>query len=299
MNAAAIVFGANGQVGQNLISLATKRGLDFRAITRSDADITDAKAVKNVFERCAPRLAINCAAYTAVDRAEQHVELANAVNADGAGIVATTCATLNIPLIHLSTDYVFDGKKKKPYHEFDPTSPINIYGQSKLKGEMQIQMRLRNYVILRTSWVYGPYGNNFLKTILLLAREKPELRIVSDQHGCPTSTMDLAEAILTAARKLASHEDCAGIYHFAGTGRTNWCEFASKILKRASDFAGPAPRIIPISTDEYPTAAKRPMNSELDSARFSRLFGYSAKPWRERVAETVDILHSPNHSALP
>lgn len=289
----AIVFGAKGQIGYELIALAPDRGLDFRGLSRSQVDITDVTAVKSAFEKYVPALAINCAAYTAVDRAEQETELANAINADGAEIVAETSASLNVPLVHLSTDYVFDGNKKGAYTESDMPAPINVYGHSKLQGEKRVQASCKNHVILRTSWVYGPHGNNFLRTILHLAKERDELRVISDQYGCPTSTADIAEAIIGIAEKLLAHEDVSGTYHFAGIGRANWCEFATEIVNRQSAFTGRSPKVIPISTSEYPAAARRPMNSELDSERFSAKFGYSAKPWKVRVAQIVNALLAP------
>lgn len=297
MKTAAIVFGAKGQVGSALVAMAAKCGLNFSGLSRSEADITNETAVRSAFEKFAPALAINCAAYTAVDRAEQEPELANAINAEGAEIVAATSASLNVPLVHLSTDYVFGGDKRDAYIESDTPAPINVYGHSKLQGEKRIQAACKNHVILRTSWIYGPYGNNFLRTILRLAEERSELRIVNDQHGCPTSTADIAEAIISVAEKLLMHPDVAGTYHFAGIGRTNWCEFATEIVKRQSAFTGRSPKVIPISTSEYPAAARRPMNSELSSEHFSAAFGYSAKAWKARVTEIVDALFSPGKQA--
>jgi dTDP-4-dehydrorhamnose reductase len=296
MNASAIVFGADGQIGREIVSLAEIRGLDIRGLTHAEADITNAASVKNAFEKFKPALAINCAAYTAVDRAEHETEFANTVNIDGAETVATVCASMNVPLIHLSTDYVFDGNKKGAYMESDAPAPVNAYGRSKLAGEKRIQAALKDYVILRTSWVYGFYGNNFLKTILRLAQERDELRVVSDQHGCPTAAADIAEALLVVGEKLSAQEPVAGIYHFAGTGRASWYEFANEIAKRQSAFTNRSPKVIPVSTAGYPTPAKRPMNSELSSALFIRTFGYTAKPWRERTAETVDALFAAGSS---
>lgn len=284
-----IVFGAEGQIGRELIALAKGHGLDFQGVSKGVADITNVAAVKKVFERLRPALVINCAAYTAVDRAEHETELANTVNIDGAETVAQACAAANVPLIHLSTDYVFDGGKKGAYVESDAPAPINAYGRSKLAGEKRVQAAMKDYVILRTAWVYSPYGNNFLKTILRLAKERDELRIVSDQHGCPTAAADVAEAILAVWEKLSTQK-AFGIYHFAGTGRTSWYEFAKEIVKHQSEFTGRSPKVTPILTSEYPTPAKRPLNSELNSALFTKMFGYTAKPWRERTVETIGAL---------
>lgn len=289
-----IVFGAQGQIGRELTALAQARGLDIRGLSHIEADITDGAAVKNAFARLKPALAVNCAAYTAVDRAEHDTELANKINIDGVEIVASACAAANVPLLHLSTDYVFDGEKKGAYAESDAPAPINAYGRSKLAGENGVRAVLRDHVILRTSWVYSAYGSNFVRTILRLASERDELRIVNDQYGCPTAAIDVAEAILAVGEKLRARKAAAGIYHFAGPQRTNWCEFAREIVAQQAPFTGRAPNVVPIATAEYLVAAKRPPNSELSSERFTATFGYQAKPWRERVQETIAALLSPD-----
>jgi dTDP-4-dehydrorhamnose reductase len=289
-----VVFGAQGQIGRELMTLAQARGLDIRGLSHIEADITDGATVKNALARLNPTLAVNCAAYTAVDRAEHDTELANRINIDGAEIVASACASANIPLVHLSTDYVFDGEKKGAYLESDTPAPINAYGRSKLAGENGVRAMLRDHVILRTSWVYSAHGSNFVKTILRLAGERDELRIVNDQYGCPTAAIDVAEAILAASEKLSARENIAGIYHFASPGRTNWCEFAREIVAQQAPITGRTPKVLPIATSEYLVAAKRPLNSELSSERFAATFGYRAKPWRERVHETIAALLAPD-----
>jgi dTDP-4-dehydrorhamnose reductase len=290
MKMSALVFGADGQIGRELISLASSRGLDFRGLARADADITDGTAVKRVFERFRPSLVVNCAAYTAVDRAESEPAIANAVNADGAGNIANNCASVHIPLVHISTDYVFDGSKQGRYIETDVPAPLNVYGASKLKGEIRIRETLRNHIILRTSWIYSLHGNNFLKTMLRLAMEQDELRIVRDQFGSPTSAADAAAAILAAVGRWPAQD--TGVYHFAGSGRASWYEFACSIVERQRAYTGRSPKVIAISTDEYPAKARRPMNSALDSELFSKTFGYTAKPWQDRMNETVGAFFS-------
>jgi dTDP-4-dehydrorhamnose reductase len=287
-----VVFGAGGQIGRELMALVQARGLDIRGLSHVEADITDNAAVKSVFARLKPALAVNCAAYTAVDRAEHETELANRINIDGAEIVASACASANIPLIHLSTDYVFDGEKKGAYVESDTPAPINAYGRSKLAGENGVRAMLRDHVILRTSWVYSAHGNNFVRTVLRLAGERDDLRILNDQYGCPTAAIDVAEAILAISEKLRARESLAGIYHFAGPDRTNWCEFAREIVAQQAPVTGRTPKVVPIATSEYLVAAKRPLNSELSSERFAATFGYRAEPWRERLRETVAALLS-------
>ena len=197
-----------------------------------------------------------------------------------------------IPLLHVSTDYVFDGTKATAYVEDDPIAPLGVYGRSKAEGEAAVRRVLEHHVILRTSWVYGVYGANFLKTVLRLARERDELRIVADQRGCPTGTADIAEAILAIAPPLARREPVWGTYHFAGQGVTTWHGFASEIVDAQAADHQPAPAVVPISTAEYPTAAQRPANSELDSSRFAATFGIKAKDWRERTRQVTAALLS-------
>jgi dTDP-4-dehydrorhamnose reductase len=282
-----VVFGPQGQIGHELMALCQMRGVAVTGIPRAEADITNRNAVEGILARRKSTIAVNCAAYTAVDRAEQESELATRVNAIGAENIAVACAEAGIRLIHLSTDYVFDGEKSGAYVESDRPAPLNVYGRSKFEGENRVQAARPNCVIIRTSWVYSPYGNNFVKTILALAEKRDELKIVSDQFGCPTAAIDIAEAVLAVAEKLATNASVAGIYHFAGQTRTNWYGFAREIVAQQSPVTGRIPKIVPISTSEYPLPAKRPANSELSSARFTATFGYQALPWRERVAETV------------
>ena len=284
-----LVFGAGGQVGRELVALAAVRGADAIGLTREDADITSAASVANVVDRVKPRLIVNCAAYTAVDRAETEPEVANAVNATGAGVLAQAAADAGIPIIHLSTDYVFDGTKVGAYREDDPIGPMGVYGRTKAEGEARVR-RAPRHVILRTSWVYGIYGSNFLKTMLRLASERDHLRVVADQHGCPTATRDIAGAILVVDRKLAADASLSGTFHFAGHGATTWHAFAEAIVAAQSEQTGKLPAVDPIGTADYPTPARRPANSELDSSLFAQTFGYQAQAWSVRVEEVVKLL---------
>jgi dTDP-4-dehydrorhamnose reductase len=203
------------------------------------------------------------------------------------------CASTNVPLIHLSCDYVFNGAKKTAYVENDRVAPISVYGRTKAEGEAKVRELLPRHVIIRSSWIYGPHGQNFLRNVLKLASERDELRMVGDQFGCPTATIDIAEAVLAVARKLATESKVSGIFHFAGTGATSRFGFATEIVQRQAVFTGRTPKLTEIKMAEYPVAAKRPLNCELDSSRFRTAFGYSAAPWQHRVAEIVASLLAP------
>jgi dTDP-4-dehydrorhamnose reductase len=249
------------------------------ALDRAQADIGDAAAVRAAIAQARPALVVNAAAYTKVDLAETESQTAFRVNADGAGIVAEACA--GTPLVHISTDYVFDGTKASPYVEDDPIAPVNVYGQSKAAGERAVREANPRHVILRSSWIFGEFGHNFLKTMLRLAATREELRVVADQHGSPTSTRDIANAILALAPRLTAGEDVWGTYHFTASGTTTWHGFASRIVAAQAPLTGRNPRVTAITTAEFPTAARRPANSQLDCARFERTFGFRGRPWTE------------------
>jgi dTDP-4-dehydrorhamnose reductase len=287
-----LVFGAGGQLGQEIAAFAEAAGIDVVGYAREKTDITDFEAVRAAVRDTAPRLVVNAAAYTAVDRAETEPEAAHAVNVLGAGCVARAAALQQVPVIHFSTDYVFDGMKKGAYVERDPVAPLGVYGRSKAEGEALVREANPRHFILRTSWVYGCYRANFLKTVLRLAREREELRIVADQRGCPTATADLAEAVFAIDRALTEGAAEPGTYHFAGGGATTWHGFAAAIVEAQSKMTGRMPKVTAISTADYPTPARRPANSELDSGLFSSAFGFRAIPWQMRVTETVSTLLS-------
>lgn len=286
-----LVFGGDGQVGRELSRVALEGGAHVRSVGRRETDITDVDAVGGIIAAVSPAVVVNAAAYTKVDRAEDEPDEAFLANATGAGVIASACAGADIPLVHLSTDYVFDGTKRGAYRETDPIAPLGVYGRSKAEGEVNIRNVLERHIIIRTSWVYGVYGSNFLKTILRLARERHELRVVADQRGCPTGTTDLAHAILCAASRLASDDPVYGTFHLAGLGVTTWHDFASEIVAAQAASTGRNPSVIPITTADYPTPARRPANSELDSSRFTETFRFSAIYWRMRArAVTAELL---------
>jgi dTDP-4-dehydrorhamnose reductase len=290
MNGPILVFGAAGQLGHEVIALARARGIEATGCHRARADITDFDSVKAAILAVKPRLVLNAAAYTAVDRAETEPEAAYAANAVGAKTVARAAALQQVPVIQISTDYVFDGTNKVAYVETDPIAPLGVYGKTKAAGEIMVRQAHPRHFILRTAWVYGRFGANFLKTVLRLSRERAELRIVADQRGCPTATQDLAEAVFAIDRALARGIVVPGTYHFAGSGVTTWHGFASAIVEAQAQATGWRPKISAIATADYPTLARRPANSELDSSLFASVFGYRARDWQTRARETVEML---------
>lgn len=294
MTADILLTGANGQVGWEFARRAPAAGLSVRAFGREELDIADNDAVARAVAAVAPRVVVNAAAYTAVDKAEGDRERAFAVNRDGAAHLAGACAARGIPLVHISTDYVFDGEKDGPYVEDDPTGPLSVYGESKLAGESAVRAFLDRHVIVRTSWVYGVHGHNFVKTMLRLGRERDVLRVVDDQHGCPTFAGDLAAALLTIAHRVASEnlpDDAYDTFHCAGAGAVTWCGFARRIFEVAAPMLGRAPTVEAITTADYPTPARRPANSVLDCGRLSEVYGLALRPWdaalRDMLNETL------------
>ncbi len=295
MSGPILVFGAGGQLGLEMLALAEARGIESKGLTRTQADITDARAVKRAIGETKPRLILNAAAYTAVDRAESEPEPARKSNVEGAENVSHAAAAAGIPIVHISTDYVFDGSKTGAYVETDPISPLGVYGRTKAEGEAAVRAANPHHVILRTAWVFGPYGANFLKTILRLARERDVLRVVADQHGCPTSTLDIAEAVLVVDRALQGQMPPWGTYHFTGSGATSWHGFATAIVEAQAPYTGRRPPVEAITTTDYPTLAMRPANSKLDASLFTAMFGYKAGDWITRTRETVAILCGSEH----
>jgi dTDP-4-dehydrorhamnose reductase len=267
------------------------------AFDRSRVDIADDKAVRESLASARPLLVVNAAAYTKVDAAESEPEAARIANVEGPRVLAREAARAGLPIVHLSTDYVFDGTKTGPYVETDPVAPLGVYGRTKAEGEEAVRAGNPRHLVLRTSWVYGRFGRNILKTVLKLAAEREELRFVADQRGCPTCTRDLAEAILAIAPSVAAGDAAWGVYHLAGSGATTWHGFVSHAVAEQARFTGRRPLVAAIATAEYPTPARRPANSELDSGAFAAAFGWRAPSWRERVAETVAALASPARAA--
>lgn len=296
VNSPVLLTGANGQVGHELARLAAARNLPVVALTRNQLDIGDADAVNSAMDAIRPGLVINAAAYTAVDRAEQEQEAAMRANAHGPAHLAAACQSQGIALIHLSTDYVFDGCKTGAYQEDDIPAPTGIYGLSKWKGEQEVRARLPQHLIIRVSWVFGPHGNNFVKTMLRLAAERDELRVVADQQGCPTSATDIALALLTLVDQITTQDSIAwGTYHYCGVPATTWHGFAEAILA-AGVKAGLLQRAIPvrpIATSDYPTPARRPANSVLDCRKISSTFGIQPPDWQQALLTMLHTLNRP------
>ncbi len=278
-----IVIGAKGQVGWELTRRAPLLGHEVLAWDVAELDITDAAAVDRELAASGANVVINAAAYTAVDRAEQEPELALAVNRDGPAHLAAACNRLNIPLLHISTDYVYDGRKPGPYVEDDPVAPLGVYGRSKAEGDEAVRRLLPRHLILRVSWVFGIHGHNFVKTILRLAREREELRVVADQYGCPTYAGDIADTLLELARRTAEIDanGAWGTYHYCGEPATTWHGFASAIVEMARAREPLATRsVIAIATADYPLPSPRPVNSVLDCAKLAARFGIRPRLWR-------------------
>lgn len=280
-------FGQSGQLGGELAAaLAGRDDFISTILGRGEADFTRPEGLEKAI-RDATHLdvVVNAVAYTAVDRAETEQELARRVNAEAVGHLARACRARAVPLIHVSTDYVYDGTKSGPYLESDAVNPQNFYGRSKLEGEDLIRKHQPAHVILRTSWVYSARGQNFMKTMLRLGAEREEVRVVDDQRGAPTSARDLADAILSVARRIARGDQAAahGTFHFAGAGETSWCGFAREIFR----LARPRARAVPISTADYPTPARRPLNSRLDTGKISRTFGIHPPAWEASLAAVL------------
>jgi dTDP-4-dehydrorhamnose reductase len=270
--------------GSMISERAAARGWDCIALTRSQLDITDATQVEGAIATARPEVVINAAAYTAVDAAETNVAEAMSVNGAGAGNVAKSAAKHDASLIHISTDYVFDGSADKPYLPDDPVAPINTYGESKLAGEIAVRDEAARSTVVRTSWIYSHDGRNFVRTMLRLADEKPELSVVNDQYGSPTSAHDLADALISVAGAMYADAGMAGTFHFSNSGIATWYEFACAIFDVRG---GAAPRIVPVASKDYPTPAKRPRWSVLDTASFTDTFGITPRPWKVALSETM------------
>lgn len=284
-----VVIGVNGQLGWQLNRRGKKQGVDVFAVDLPDFDITDHAAVDMLIKQSHADVIINAAAYTAVDRAQSESQLAFAINRDGPAYLAAACESNGIALIHVSTDYVFDGTKKQPYVETDPISPLGVYGRSKAAGEEDVRKILSAHIIIRTAWLYGVHGNNFVKTMLRLGREQETIRVVSDQFGCPTNAADLADAILLIADRIESGREIKwGTYHYCGDGATSWHGFAEAIFSLAGGHDSlRVKKVDPITTAEFPTPAKRPSNSVLNCDLIKNHFGIHPRPWQESLGEAI------------
>jgi dTDP-4-dehydrorhamnose reductase len=288
-----IVIGREGQAARALAERVPAHGVTAVLLGRPQLDLADPSGIEDLLAEAGGDLIVNAAAYTAVDQAEAEPDLANAINGVGAGVIAGIAATMGVPLIHLSTDYVFDGAAERPYREDDAPCPVGVYGSSKLLGEQAVASETPNHTILRTAWVYSPFGRNFAKTMLRLAREREEIAVVADQHGSPTSALDIADGIIAVGRNLLARPDetdLRGIFHMTGSGFATWADFATEIFQESARFGGPAARVRPIATAEYLTSAKRPANSRLDCSKLARIHSVTLPVWQTSLEPCVQRL---------
>jgi dTDP-4-dehydrorhamnose reductase len=287
-----LIVGKNGQLARCLDDQAIVRNLPIVAVGRPDLDIESEASIDRVIDEVAPSAIINAAAYTAVDRAETESARVFSINCTGAGLLAAQAGRRGIPFVHFSTDYVFDGTKTSPYVEADATGPINVYGSSKLASETKVIEACPCAVVLRTSWVYSPYGTNFVRTMQRLARSQCLTRVVDDQFGTPTSASDLASAALTIVDNLHSARGCeaAGIYHLAGQGEISWHGFAAAIFSNLARRGQSVSELEAIATEDYPTPARRPRNSRLDSSKAAQAFGVRLPQWQVSLETCLDRL---------
>jgi len=285
------VTGKNGQVVSALRALANEY-LEIIPLGRPELDLGFPETVAEAIQSAKPDVVISAAAYTAVDKAENEPDTAFAFNRDGAAAVAKAAAVLDIPIIHISTDYVFDGGGKIACMENDPTEPASVYGRSKLAGEHAVKEYTPNHVILRIAWVYSVYGNNFVKTMLRLAENRDEINVVNDQFGCPTAADDVATAIVTIARRLAADNspELRGIFHMSGAGETSWAGFARYIFETSAKNGGKPVVVHDITTADYPTPARRPANSRLDSSKLERIYGIRLPDWQKSTNAVIAAL---------
>jgi dTDP-4-dehydrorhamnose reductase len=285
-----VVTGREGQVVRSLIERASGTQFEIVPIGRPELDLAGTlDEIVAVIRAARPDVVVSAAAYTQVDKAESESDLAFAINGRGPEAVARAAHRLEVPLIHLSTDYVFDGSKSSAYVETDETEPTGVYGASKLAGERAVLAQHDNVAVLRTAWVYSPFGANFVKTMLRLAGERDEIGVVADQHGNPTSALDIADGVLHVAANLCRDREQAqcGTFHMTATGQATWAEFAEAIFAASDEVGGPTARVKHIRTIDYPTPAKRPANSRLDSARLARVHGVRLPEWRDSVKDVV------------
>ena len=291
------VIGASGQVARALRDVADKRGTNLVCAGRETADICDASQIKRFLIETRPSIVVNAAAYTAVDKAQTDFETALSVNVEGSATVATFSKWMNIPLIHISTDYVFDGLKTTPYLEDDARKPLSVYGWSKSDGEDAVRAALAQHIIVRTAWVYSTFGSNFVKTMLRLGAERDVVRVIADQHGTPTSAEDLAGALLDVAQRVHLDSDAApwGTYHLTGAGQTTWHGLAAEIFRLSAEAGHKVPRVEAITTAEYPLPAARPAYGVLDNAKIRTAFGIKLPPWQESLAVCVRQLQSRDY----
>ena len=289
-----LVTGRDGQVARSLAECAGETTHDLVFAARPGLDLADPDSIRRTIADVRPGLILSCAAYTAVDQAEDEPDVAMAINGAAPGIIAEAAGELGAPVIHLSTDYVFDGSGTRPWREDDPVAPLGVYGRTKLAGERALAASDARWAVVRTAWVYSPFGHNFVKSMLRLAGSRDELGVVSDQYGNPTSALDIARALLAMADRSDDEAGWNRVYHFAGTGHASWADFAEAVFAISAEAGGPSARVNKIGTADFPTKARRPANSRLDCDAFADRFGYRAPQWRAALEPVVRRLIAEN-----
>ena len=285
-----VVTGREGQVATALAEAGLAAGVEVIRLGRPSLDLERPETIGPALAAARPDVVVSAAAYTAVDQAESEPERARMINAVAPGVLAEASARLGAPIVHLSTDYVFDGTKTAPYVEQDPTAPVTVYGATKLAGEQAVACAQARHLILRTAWVYAPYGKNFVRTMLRLAESRDEVGVVADQRGCPTYAPEIAAAVLKIAGPLARGEGETGVFHLAGSGEASWAEFAAAIFAQSALRGGPSAEVKPIATADYPTPARRPANSRLDCSSLAEAYHVALADWREPLSRCLDRL---------
>jgi len=287
-----LIVGSKGQLGSELVRECKENNFKFLALDLPEFNIADSFQVEKTLADFMPSIVINASAYTNVNKAETEPEISFSVNSNGPANLAICCKKNRISIIHISTDYVFDGTKGKPYFESDPVSPLGVYGKSKEEGERRLRSMLERHIILRTSWLYSAYGNNFVKTMLSLANEKESIKVVSDQYGCPTCAADLAETVVDISKQITqSHKVAWGTYHYCGHGIITWHKFAKAIFEIAGQYHSyKVSSVEAITTAQYPTRTKRPSFSALDCSLIKKHFGINTKPWQESLEKTIKLI---------
>ena len=288
-----VVTGKTGQVVTALLERAAAAGHEAIALGRPELELVDPASIQHTIQAAMPDAVVSAAAYTAVDKAESESDLANAVNGAGAVAVAKAAKVLNVPLVHVSTDYVFDGRLDRPYTETDPTGPTGVYGASKLAGERGVLAAYpENSAVLRVAWVYSPFGGNFVKTMLRVAGDRDEVSVVADQLGNPTSAFDIADGVLKVLSNLVAQAtpDLRGVFHMTAHGEASWADFAEAIFVASAARGGPSAAVKHITTADYPTPATRPANSRLDCGRIARLHGVTLPDWHKGLENVISRL---------
>ena len=286
-----LVIGSRGQVARALIEALQARGCDVSVAARPAIDLADPATLGPAVRAARPSIVINPAAFTDVDGAEDAAGLAMAINCEGAATLAAEAYKVGAAIIHFSTDYVFDGRKRSPYLESDDPAPLGVYGRSKLAGDLAVAAANPHHVILRSGWIFSPNGKNFVTTILRLARERPLLRVVDDQHGTPTFASDIADAVcrIIALSRRGAGEHC-GTFHLASAGETTWCGFARAIIAASAARGGPTAEIVPIGSVDYPTRAKRPAYSRLATDKLTSIYGLTLPDWHDGLVRCMDAI---------